>query len=63
MLRERIRGLFKEYDSDIQELVDAVLDSEQEYISYELRTSSKALREIKQNIRQLIDRMVSNDET
>lgn len=63
MLRGHIRELFNEYDTDIQELVAVVLDSEQEYISYKLRTSSRALREIKQNIRQTIDRMVSDDET
>lgn len=63
MLRDRIRERFKKYDPDVQELVDSVLESEQEYISYALRTSSRALQEIKKNIRQAIDRVVNNDET
>jgi hypothetical protein len=62
MPKERMKELFKEYDPDVQELVAGVLASEQEYISFELNTNSRALREIKDNIRETIEQVVSKNE-
>ena len=62
MPKERMRELFKEYDPDVQELVASVLSSEQEYISFELITNSRALREIKDNIRETVERVISKNE-
>lgn len=61
MLRDRIRELFGKYDPEIQKLVAAVLDIEQENISYTLVTNSQALREIRQRIRETIDGMVKDE--
>ena len=62
MLKERMRELFKTYDPEIQKLVADVLTIEQQYISFELKTNSKALKEIRDNIKQTIDRMVKDNE-
>ena len=62
MRRESLKAFFNQYDQRIQNLVDEVLSIEQEYISYDLKTNSKQIQEIKQKIKQFIDRMQNKDE-
>lgn len=62
MLKDRMKELFKQYDTDVQELIEGVLSSEQEYISFELKTNSRNLREVKDNIRETIERIIKKNE-
>lgn len=62
MRRESLKAFFKQYDQSIQNLVDEVLSIEQEYISYELKANTKQGQEIKQKIKQFIDRTQNKDE-
>ena len=62
MRRESLKAFFSQYDQRVQNLVDEVLSIEQEYISYDLKTNSKQIQEIKQRIKQFIDRMQNKDE-
>lgn len=62
MKREALKAFFKQYDQSIQNLVDEVLSIEQEYISYELKANTKQGQEIKQKIKQFIDRTQNKNE-
>lgn len=62
MRRESLKAFFNQYDQRIQILVDEVLSVEQEYISYDLKANPKQVQEIKQKIKQFIDRMQNKDE-
>lgn len=59
---ERIMDIFKQYDQKTQELVRVVLSIEQEHISYDLKAHTKQVQGIKQNIKQVIDRMYKKNE-
>ena len=62
MRRESLKAFFKQYDQSVQNLVDEVLSIEQEYISYDLKANPKQVQEIKQKIKQFIDRMQNKNE-
>ncbi len=62
MRRDSLKAFFNQYDQRIQDLVDGVLSIEQEYISYELKVGTKQVQEIKQKIKQVIDRKPNKDE-
>ena len=49
MLRERILGLFREYDADVQQVIARVIEAEWAKLSYEKP------RGIIEEIRQIID--------
>ena len=57
MLRERILGLFREYDPDVQQVIAKVIEAEWAKLSYERP------RGIVEEIRQIIDDTVElNDD-
>ncbi|MEL6675223.1 MAG: hypothetical protein AAFR61_23645 [Bacteroidota bacterium] len=58
MLRESIRILLSQYDEKIQKVIEDTLDYEQRYISFGLGTNSSKLKEIKQDIRNSVDKQV-----
>jgi len=54
MLKDRLLELFKEYDQDIQQVIDDVLALEQEYISMERPR-------VKDQIKQIIEQVVKDE--
>ena len=60
MLKERILELLEErnYPANVVRLVSSVIDAEQASISYELRTNSVRLRDIKESIRKEVEHAV-----
>jgi hypothetical protein len=54
VLKDRLKELFKEYELDVQDVIAAVLELEQEHIS-------KDRPRVKQPIRQIIDRAVTDE--
>ena len=62
MLKERFLTLLKEngYSEDVQRLVSSAIDAEQTYISYELKSNSNKLREIKDAIREEVQTIIKD---
>ncbi len=58
MLRDNIRKLLKQYDEKVQQIIEDTLDYEQKYISFTLKGNDHKLREIKQDIRNSVDKLV-----
>lgn len=54
MLRDRLQELFEEYEEDVQHVIAEVLALEQEHISMERPR-------VKEQIRQIIDRVVKDE--
>ena len=61
MLDKRLSAIFEDYDLEIQQTLKAVLTVEQQYITDPLITNSKALKEIRQKINEIIERVCKDE--
>jgi hypothetical protein len=57
MLIENIKKRLESYPEDITSLIESVLELEQQYISFQLRTNDSGLKEIKNKIRDKIAKL------
>ena len=55
MQKSRLAEIFKEYDPTIQRLLKEVLQIEQQYITANLTTNSGALKEIREQMDEVIE--------
>lgn len=55
MQKSRLAEIFKEYDPNIQRLLKEVLQIEQQYITANLTTNSGALKEIREQMDEVIE--------
>lgn len=57
MQKSRLAEIFKDYPADVQQLLREILQIEQQYITANLTTNSGALKEIRESVDEMIERI------